>query len=246
MNIIDKLLSLNPYSRPKESLQSVSKIVIHWVGNANTTAMANRNYFDNLKNQRGPKYTFASSHYIVGLSGEIIRCIPENEVAYHAGNGTMNRNSIGIETCHPDWEGKFNDLTYNSLVELVASLVEKYNLTINDIIRHYDITSKDCPRYYVKNNTAWVQFKNDVANKLNKSIEKEVEGDFNMAKTYKNGSTREDVYADTGLTLKTGSLDRYEQCECLDIVDGRYLVKYKVNGTNRYKTGFVKYSGGVK
>ena len=66
-----------------------------------------------------------------------------------------------------------------------------------------------------------------------------------MAKTYKNGSTIENVYADTGLTVKIGSLNTYEQCECLDIVNGRYLVKYKVDGTNNYKCGFVKYSGGV-
>lgn len=69
---------------------------------------------------------------------------------------------------------------------------------------------------------------------------------FEVAKTYKNGSTVEPVYADTKLSLKTGSLNAYEQCECLAIVNGRYLVKYKVDGTNYYKTGFVAYSGGVK
>ncbi|MGN1301645.1 MAG: CHAP domain-containing protein [Clostridia bacterium] len=74
----------------------------------------------------------------------------------------------------------------------------------------------------------------------------ETKGDeFNMAKIYKNGSTIENVYADTGLTVKIGSLNTYEQCECLDIVNGRYLVKYKVDGTNNYKCGFVKYSGGI-
>ena len=67
-----------------------------------------------------------------------------------------------------------------------------------------------------------------------------------MAKTYKNGSTRENVFAETTFKTKTGSLDKYEQCECLDVVNGAYLVKYKVNGTNSYKTGFVKYNGGVK
>lgn len=78
--------------------------------------------------------------------------------------------------------------------------------------------------------------------------EKPVENkeEFNMAKTYKNGSTRENVFADTGLTVKIGSLNTYEQCECLDIVNGRYLVKYKVDGTNNYKCGFVEYHGNVK
>ena len=77
--------------------------------------------------------------------------------------------------------------------------------------------------------------------------EKPVENkeEFNMAKKYCNGSTVENVYADTGLTVKIGSLNTYEQCECLDIVNGRYLVKYKVDGTNNYKCGFVRYSGGV-
>ena len=67
-----------------------------------------------------------------------------------------------------------------------------------------------------------------------------------MAKTYRNGSTPEPVYADTTFTMKTGSLDKYEVCECLAIVNGAYLVKYKVNGKNSFKTGFCKYSGGVK
>ena len=72
------------------------------------------------------------------------------------------------------------------------------------------------------------------------------EEDFEMAKTYKNGSTPEPVYADTSLTNKVGSLDKWEQCDCLAVVNGRYLVKYKINGTNNYKCGFVKYNGGIE
>lgn len=71
-------------------------------------------------------------------------------------------------------------------------------------------------------------------------------GDFEVAKVYKNGSTIEKVFADTNLTKEIGSLDKYEQCECLGIQNNRYIVKYKVNKTNNYKVGFVKYSGGVK
>lgn len=74
----------------------------------------------------------------------------------------------------------------------------------------------------------------------------EIKEEFNMAKTYKNGSTIENVYADTNLTNKIGSLNKWEECECLDIVNGRYLVKYKVDGTSNYKCGFVAYNGGVK
>ena len=70
--------------------------------------------------------------------------------------------------------------------------------------------------------------------------------EFEVAKTYKNGSTKEIVYADTSLKTKTGSLNPYEVCECIAVVNGRYLVKYKVDGTSNYKCGFVAYNGGIK
>lgn len=164
MNVIDKLLTPNPYSRPNKKLEKVKNIVIHWVGNATSSAEANRNYFENLKvgkKNSGGKFIYASSHYIVGLNGEIIRCVPESEIAYH-GNES-NSYSIGIENCHPDWEGKFNDKTYKSLVELCADICKRYKLDPQTaLIRHYDVTKKDCPKYYVKDTKAWQKLKDDV------------------------------------------------------------------------------------
>ena len=83
---------------------------------------------------------------------------------------------------------------------------------------------------------------NEVGNSNNNSSKEE----FEVAKTYQNGSTKETVYADSSCTKVVGSLNTWEKCECLGIVNGRYIVKYKVDGTNNYKVGFVKYSGGVK
>lgn len=68
---------------------------------------------------------------------------------------------------------------------------------------------------------------------------------FSTPKPYKNGSTDEICYADTALTVKTGSLNPWEECACPGIVDGRYLVYYRVDGTDHYKAGFVEYDGGV-
>ena len=161
MQIESKLLSVNKYSRPQIKIGKIKNIVIHWVGNANSTAIANRNYFESLKDKK----VYASSHYIIGLDGEIIQCVPEIEIAYH-GN-SANSYSIGIENCHPDWEGKFNDKTYASLIELCADLCKRYNLdpTIA-LIRHYDVTKKDCPHYYVQNTKMWLQLKDDVKNAM--------------------------------------------------------------------------------
>jgi GH25 family lysozyme M1 (1,4-beta-N-acetylmuramidase) len=69
--------------------------------------------------------------------------------------------------------------------------------------------------------------------------------DFESVKTWKNGSTSEPVYADTAKKVKIGSLNAYESCDCLGKVDGMYIVRYKVDGTEHYKVGVVSYAGGV-
>lgn len=162
MNITESLLVRNNYSRPG-GLNSPKQIVIHYVGNPNTSAVANRNYFNNLSKQ---STTYASSHYIVGLKGEIIRCVPDNEVAYHAAHSYTNSHSIGIECCHPDSSGKFNQLTYNALIELCVNICKKYNINPKtSIIRHYDVPNgryKKCPLYYVNNKSEWTKLVNDI------------------------------------------------------------------------------------
>lgn len=247
MDIEERLLTINPYSRTGEKQNRIENIVVHWVGNAGSSAIANRNYFENLKDSHK---TYASSHYIIGLNGETIKCIPEDEVAFHAGSYSMNRKSIGIEDCHPDWDGKFNEATYNSLVELCADICNRYGLTVDNIIRHYDVTGKECPRYYVRNEQEWIKLKNDVANRLgqttiNVAVPK-IEGSDEPVKKYKNGSTKETVYADTSLTKVIGSLSAHEECDCFGIFNNRAMVRYNVSGTSNYKIGFCKWLGGVR
>lgn len=56
----------------------------------------------------------------------------------------------------------FNQQTYDSLVELTAYLMGRFQLTTDDVIRHYDVTGKKCPLYYVEHEDAWQQFLTDV------------------------------------------------------------------------------------
>ena len=65
-------------------------------------------------------------------------------------------------------------------------------------------------------------------------------------RVYQNGSTPENVYADTNCTNKIGSLNPREKCDCFGIFNERAMVRYKVDGTNNYKIGFCKWLGGVK
>lgn len=152
-----QLLTVNEYSRPGIALAQVNGIVIHYTANPGTSAQDNRNYFEGLKDSHVTK---ASSHFIIGLEGEIVQCIPCNEWAY-ASNG-RNKDTISIECCIPDDSGKFTQKTYDSLVELVSWLCFRYGLTAEDLLRHYDITGKNCPKYYVEHADAWETFLEDV------------------------------------------------------------------------------------
>ena len=164
MTIQEMFLTPNKYSRPQIPLKEVKKIAVHYVGNPNTSALANRNYFENCK--EGGRYV--SSHYIVGLKGEVIQCIPTDEWSYCTNQA--NGYSISIETCHPKSDGIFNDSTYVSLCELCAMLLKKFNLTTNDLIRHYQITGKQCPIHWCPTKyqseavatARWNRFKQDV------------------------------------------------------------------------------------
>ncbi len=155
--LLVELLDYNEYSRPGTALEQVNGIVVHYTANPGTTAEQNRSYFENLA-ETGE--TYASSHFVIGLSGEIVQCIPCNEIAY--ASNERNADTISIECCIPDDTGRFADATYDSLVKLVTWLMGRYGLTEDDVIRHYDVTGKACPKYYVENEWAWNQFREDL------------------------------------------------------------------------------------
>ena len=173
--IVQDLLPEGADSRPMAPIGQIRYVCIHYVGNPGSSPKGNRQYFAENRDGR-----CVSSHFIVGIYGEILQCIPMNEIAYAQGisktymdRGMQNRNydSISIENCHPDWGGQFTDATYQSLVKLSAWLLEQYHLTPDALIRHFDATNgpefgihgKSCPRFYVQNPGAWDQFKADVA-----------------------------------------------------------------------------------
>lgn len=152
-----QLIGIDGASRRGTDLDSLKGIVIHYVGNPGTTAQANRNYFDSSDSN-------VSAHFVIGLDGEIIQCIPLWEIS--SASNHRNSDTISIEVCHPDASGKFNDTTYQSLVRLTAWLCSIGHLSSDDVIRHYDVTGKLCPLYYVEHEDAWIKLKKDIAKAL--------------------------------------------------------------------------------
>lgn len=153
---------IEPYvtARRGTALKKVRGIVVHYTGNPGSTAQGNRDYF----NTEGSE---VCSHFVIGLNGEIIQCVPLDEIS--AASNDRNYDTVSIEVCHPDESGQFTDEAYSSLVQLTVWLCGKYNLGAKDIIRHYDVTGKLCPLYYAENPGEWDKFLDDVKAELNQA-----------------------------------------------------------------------------
>ena len=152
-----QIIKVHGTARSGKKLTAVKNIVIHYVGNPGTTAQNNRDFFDKSD-------TEVSSHFVVGLDGEIIQCVPLNEKS--AASNWRNSDTISVEVCHPDESGVFNQASYNSLIRLTAWLCHEFGLDEEDVIRHYDITGKMCPLYYAEHEDKWEDLKNDVKKEL--------------------------------------------------------------------------------
>ena len=155
--ITEDLIPVNDWSRPGRPMTAVNGIVVHYVGNPGSTAKQNRSYFAKLALTHE---TYASSNFIIGLEGEIVLCVPIGEVAFCSND--RNDDTLSIEVCHPDDTGEFTPESYQALVKLTRWLAEFYELDEENILRHYDIRGKECPRYFVQNPEAWEDFKTEV------------------------------------------------------------------------------------
>lgn len=163
---------LTPYNYTKMVGKNNTYIVIHYVGAVSTA----KNNADNLYNNdyRGTDKE-ASAHYFVDEIS-IWQSVEDKDRAWHCDGGLQgdkghtfykkctNLNSIGIEMCCKITSSGywyFQDSTVQNTVELVISLMKKYNIPIENVIRHYDVTGKICPAPYV-NEQEWEKFKDRI------------------------------------------------------------------------------------
>lgn len=152
----------------------IKYIVIHYTGNDGDTAENNAKYFKN-------NITKTSAHYFVD-DNEAVRSVPENRSAYSVGTknklgGPMfgkctNKNSISIELCDTVRNGTVAPTkeTVENALQLTRDLMAKYGIPKTNVIRHYDVTLKSCPAYWI-NDERW---KNEFWDKIDKP-KKEIE-----------------------------------------------------------------------
>ena len=164
MNIRVDLLDANHHTRSGKPMSKIEGLVYHWVAGPKQSAAGVRNYFNGLDDR------YASANYIID-SKETIQTIPDNEMSYHCGAKAYNdkllkrlgitypnAHMIGIELCHDDWSGEFSQEVLQQAIDLGIHLCKKHNLDGSRIFRHYDISYKNCPRWFVNNPNEWTAF----------------------------------------------------------------------------------------
>jgi N-acetylmuramoyl-L-alanine amidase CwlA len=144
---------------------SIKYIVVHYTAGNGDTAMNNAQYFHNNSGLQ------ASAHYFVD-EHSVVQSVRDTDGAWHCGgplesshhplhNICMNRNSLGVEMCSDIVGGKYTitQQTVDRTVELVRWLMDKYGIDVDHVVRHYDVTGKDCPEPWVRDESLWRKFK---------------------------------------------------------------------------------------
>ena len=139
----------------------IKYIVIHFTSNNGDTALNNCNYFSG--ENRG-----SSAHYFVGDDG-IYQSVPDKWAAWAVGGTNIykhrycrNMNSISIEMCsRVSADGKYyiDDDVVEQTIELTKYLMNKYNVPVENVLRHYDVWDKKCPEPFVRQPELWENFK---------------------------------------------------------------------------------------
>lgn len=214
----------------KRSTSVIKYLVYHYTANDGDTDEANAKYFHN-------NVVKASAHRFVDDDSVTIS-VPDNYVAYHCGGGLQgskghkyykictNTNSIGIEMCDTIRNGKYevSAKTRANAIALGKELVKKYGIKKENVIRHFDVTGKNCPAYFVKDEEAWIKFRNEIFETEKKEFKK----------YYIKVNTK-------SLNVREGAGTNYKVVKTIK-KDEKWLIRDEKNGWGKIRIGWINLS----
>ena len=244
MEIVKMLVPESKYSIKCPYTMNPEFIIIHNTAN-DASAMSEISYM--IGNNNKVSFHCAIDNY------RIIQGVPFNRNTWNATDGTNgegNRKGIALEICYSKSGGERFIEAEKLAAEYTAYLLKSNNWGIDRVRKHQDFYPiKGCPHRTLS--LGCQNFLDMVKSYMeNQPIENNDEniesGSDEEVRIYQNGSTSENVYADTQCTIKIGSLNPREKCDCFGIFNDRAMVRYAVGNTSNYKIGFCKWLGGVK
>ncbi|MDH5160321.1 N-acetylmuramoyl-L-alanine amidase [Heyndrickxia oleronia] len=182
---INDFIKINRYSRPGLKLKGRVKGILHYTANPGAPAKNHVTYFGKTlieQNEKLPEKDrrFASAHIFVDKNEA--RCIiPLDEVSYQANDGkyrgipelkpNANYLAIGVEMCQ-EKDGSIHPDTIERTEDVFVELSKMFGWDpVKDIVRHYDVTHKNCPAPWVTDGKKFTDFKQRIADKMNEKGE---------------------------------------------------------------------------
>lgn len=166
MTIAFKQAHSGNYRRAARGKEDIRYLVLHFTANDGDTAKNNADYFARAE-------ISTSAHYFVD-ENEVWQSVRDADIAWHCGTRGVyfhpycrNANSIGIELCSRKNGEKFYFMpeTVRRAQALTCELMAKYGIPLENVVRHYDVTHKNCPAPFVESASAWTAFKQGLQKK---------------------------------------------------------------------------------
>lgn len=155
--------------------KEIKYLVIHYTGNDGDTAANNAKYYHS-------NTVKASAHYFVDDS-TVYRSVPDLRTAWAVGGtkwsdcprtsgGTLygavtNANSLSVELCGTLGDGtrRASEATLSNAAALCAALMRQYDIPMERVCRHFDVTGKHCPAYMM-DWSVWQDFRERLRTRL--------------------------------------------------------------------------------
>ncbi len=163
MNIENRFLTKNEMTRSCEPIKNVKRIILCGSNIKNVSSLKYRNYIDNF---RFKDETYLSFHYIIDLNGNIIRCIPEEEISWSTNLFDIDSSSISLLILTDEYDNISID-SFNSQVKVIRELCEKYLLDpLEDVILNNGITGRRNPSYYLDNTYKFEKLRKQISENI--------------------------------------------------------------------------------
>ena len=170
MNIVKNIVSSDKYNIKCPYSMMPSRIVVH--NTANDASARNEIAYMIGNNQE------VSFHYAVD-DKEVVQGIPESRNAWHCGdgaNGKGNREGVAIEICYSKSGGDRFTQAEKNAVDLIVSILKKYNWGVDRVTKHQDYNGKYCPHRTL--DMGWDRFIKMIETKLNNKLHRVQVGAF--------------------------------------------------------------------
>ena len=162
MNVVKKIVTKDKYNIKCPYQMIPSRIVVH--NTANDASARNEIAYMIGNDQE------VSFHYAVD-DKEVVQGIPEDRNAWHSGDGEHgkgNREGVAIEICYSKSGGDRFVQAEKNAVELIVSLLKKYNWGVDKVTKHQDYSGKYCPHRTL--DAGWDRFIKMIEAKMNTKL----------------------------------------------------------------------------